>query len=214
MEDLYENKILDDLYEIREGFITSYKKKYGELEETKKAEQAEDELVNFMKKFIKDENTMKELFEKINKFEGYALDEMCFWHKPYYKLGFIDGMKLKKEIREGKVIENTSNDSIILQNINEISDYFEEQKYRNLKKNKEYDKIRHKIEEIKNKYPRVREFFEDDKIEQLTKKEMKAILDITELQNDRAMYEADEMLKIGLREGKALQGGENGKKRI
>lgn len=214
MEDLYENKILDDLYEIREGFITSYKKKYGELEETKKAEQAEDELVNFMKKFIKDENTMKELFEKINKFEGYALDEMCFWHKPYYKLGFIDGMRLKKEIREGKIIENTSNDSIILQNINEISDYFEEQKYRNLKKNKEYDKIRHKIEEIKNKYPRVREFFEDDKIEQLTKKEMKAILDITELQNDRAMYEADEMLKIGLREGKALQGGENGKKRI
>ena len=204
MEDLYENKILDDLYEIREGFITSYKKKYGELEETKKAEQAEDELVNFMKKFIKDENTMKELFEKINKFEGYALAEMCFWHKPYYKLGYIDGMKLKKEIREGKVIENTSNDSIILQNINEISDYFEEQKYRNLKKNKEYDKIRHKIEEIKNKYPRVREFFEDDKIEQLTKKEMKAILDITELQNDRAMYEADEMLKIGLREGKAL----------
>lgn len=214
MEDLYENKILDDLYEIREGFITSYKKKYGELEETKKAEQAEDELVNFMKKFIKDENTMKELFEKINKFEGYALDEMCFCHKPYYKLGFIDGMRLKKEIREGKIIENTSNDSIILQNINEISDYFEEQKYRNLKKNKEYDKIRHKIEEIKNKYPRVREFFEDDKIEQLTKKEMKAILDITELQNDRAMYEADEMLKIGLREGKALQGGENGKKRI
>lgn len=204
MEDLYENKILDDLYEIREGFITSYKKKYGELEETKKAEQAEDELVNFMKKFIKDENTMKELFEKINKFEGYALDEMCFWHKPYYKLGFIDGMRLKKEIREGKIIENTSNDSIILQNINEISDYFEEQKYRNLKKNKEYDKIRHKIEEIKNKYPRVREFLEDDKIEQLTKKEMKAILDITELQNDRAMYEADEMLKIGLREGKAL----------
>ena len=204
MEDLFENKILDDLYKIREGFITSYKKKYGELEETKKAEQAEDELVNFMKKFIKDENTMKELFEKINKFEGYALDEMCFWHKPYYKLGFIDGMRLKKEIRGGKIIENTSNDSIILQNINEISDYFEEQKYRNLKKNKEYDKIRHEIEEIKNKYPRVREFFEDDKIEQLTKKEMKAILDITELQNDRAMYEADEMLKIGLREGKAL----------
>ena len=205
MEDLFENKILNDLYEIREDwFFISYKKKYGELEETKKAEQAEDELINFMKKFIKDDNTMKELFEKINKFEGYALEEMCFWHKPYYKLGFIDGIRLKKEIKEGKIIENTSNNSIILQNINEISDYFEEQKYRNLKKNKEYDKIRHKIEKIKNKFPRVREFFEDDKIEQLTKEEMKAILDITELQNDRAMYEADEMFKIGLREGKAL----------
>ena len=204
MEDLYENKILDDLYEIREGFITSYKKKYGELEETKKAEQAEDDLINFMKKFIKDENTMKELFEKINKFEGYALDEMCFWHKPYYKLGFIDGMKLKKEIREGKVIENTLNDSIILQNINEISDYFEEQKYRNLKKNEEYNKIRYKIEKIKEKFPKVRKFFEDNEIEQFTKEEMKAILDITELQDDRAMYEEEEMFKIGLREGKAL----------
>ena len=204
MEELFENKILDNLYEIREEFITSYKKKYRELEETKKAKQAEDELVNFMKKFIKDENTMKELFEKINKFEGYALDEMCFWHKPYYKLGFIDGMRLKKEIKEGKVIENTSNDSIILQNINEIADYFEEQKYRNLKKNEEYNKIRYKIEEIKEKFPKVRKFFEDNKIEQLTKEDMKAILDITELQNDRAMYEADEMFKIGLREGKAL----------
>ena len=111
---------------------------------------------------------------------------------------------MKKEIREGKVIENTSNDSIILQNINEISDYFEEQKYRNLKKNEEYNKIRYKIEEIKEKFPKVREFFEDNRIEQFTKEEMKAILDITELQNDRAMYEADEMLKIGLREGKAL----------
>ncbi len=129
---------------------------------------------------------------------------MCFWHKPYYKLGFIDGIRLKKEIKEGKIIENTSNNSIILQNINEISDYFEEQKYRNLKKNKEYDKIRHKIEEIKNKFPRVRELFEDNKIEQLTKEEIKAILDITELQDDRAVYEADEMFKIGLREGKAL----------
>lgn len=204
MEDLFENKILDDLYEIREGFITSYKKKYGESEETKKAEQAEDELINFMKKFIKNENTMKELFEKINKFEGYALDEMCFWYKPYYKLGFIDGMRLKKEIREGKVIKNTSNDSIILQNINEISDYFEEQKYRNLKKNEEYNKIRYKIEEIKEQFPKVREFFEDNRIEQFTKEEMKAILDITELQGDRAMYEADEMFKIGLQEGKAL----------
>ena len=204
MRDLFESKILDNLYEIREEFFASYKKKYGQPKEEKKSEQAEDELINFIKKFIKDENTMKELFEKINKFEGYALDEMCFWHKPYYKLGFMDGMKLKKEIREGKVIENTSNDSIILQNINEISDYFEEQKYRNLKKNEEYNKIRYKIEEIKEKFPKVREFFEDNRIEQFTKEEMKAILDITELQDDRAMYEADEMFKIGLREGKAL----------
>ncbi len=204
MRDLFESKILDNLYEIREEFFASYKKKYGQPKEEKKSEQAEDELINFIKKFIKDENTMKELFEKINKFEGYALDEMCFWHKPYYKLGFIDGMTLKKEIKEGKIIENTSNDSIILQNINEISDYFEEQKCKNLKKNEEYNRIRYEIEEIIKKFPKVRKFFEDNEIEELTKEDMKAILDITKLQNDRAMYEANEMLKIGLQEGKAL----------
>ena len=31
-----------------------------------------------MKKYLKDENDMKELFEKINKFENYTLDEMRF----------------------------------------------------------------------------------------------------------------------------------------
>lgn len=205
MEELFENKILDELYEIRgEEFIESYTKKYGKPEKVKKAEKAEEQLVQFMKKFIKDESNMKKLYEKINIFESYALDEMSFWHKPYYKFGFIDGMSLKREIQEEKNIANDLNKSIIYQNINEISDFFEEQKYKNLKQNNDYMKIVKEIAEIKEKFPKIRDLFENNEITEFSKEEVKAILDIVKLQDDKAMYETDEMFKIGLREGKAL----------
>lgn len=201
----YNNKILDDLYEIREGEVEkSYIAKYGELEKDKKANEVEDDLTNFMKKFIKNEDDMQELYEKINQFELYATGQMCFWYKPYYKAGFVDAMSLNKQIKEEKNINNSNEESIIYKNINEISDFFEEQKYKNLKQNKEYTKIAKDIEETKSKFPKVRNFFENDEITEFSKEEMKAILKIIELSNDRAMYEADEMFKIGLREGKAL----------
>ena len=45
---------------------------------------------------------------------------------------------------------------------------------------------------------------QNEKIDNLSKEELKAILEIIEMYENRAMYEANEMLKIGLREGKAL----------
>lgn len=201
----FENKILENLYEIREGVVEKqYISKYGKPKNSKKTEKAEEELVNFMKKFIKDEKDIKNLYGKLNKFELCAMGEMCFWYKPYYKIGFIDGISLKKQIKEEKSINNSNEESIIYKNINEISDFFEEQKYKNLKQNEEYIKIAKEIEEIKRKFPKVRDFFENDEITDFSKEEMKSILKIIELNNDRAIYEADEMFKIGLREGKAL----------
>lgn len=132
------------------------------------------------------------------------MGEMCFWYKPYYKIGFIDGISLKKQIKEEKNINKKEEEIIIYKNINEISDFFEEQKYENLKQNKEYTKIAKKIEEIKRKIPKIRDFLENDEITEFSKEEIKSILKIIELNNHRAMYEAEEMFKIGLREGKAL----------
>lgn len=199
------SKILDDLFEIRgEGLIRNHIKENGKPKSSKKAEKTEKELVEFMKKFIKNENDIKILFEKINNFESDVLDEMCFWHKPYYKLGFIDGMLLKTELKEDKEENKEQNDSIIYQNFNELTDYFEERKYKNLKLNKEYQKITKEIEKIKTQFPKIRDFLENDKITKFTQEETKAILKIISLNDDRAMYEADEMLKIGIKEGKAL----------
>lgn len=98
-----ENKILDNLYEIREGEVEKrYISKYGKPPKSKKTEKAEEELVNFMKKFIKDEKEIKNLYGKLNKFELCAMDELCFWYKPYYKTGFIDAISLNKQIKEEK----------------------------------------------------------------------------------------------------------------
>lgn len=205
MDDLFESEILDNLYEILEGDVEKqYIERYGNPKENKKTEKAEKQLVKFMEKFIKDETDMKILYEKLNKFEICAMGEMCFWYKPYYKKGFIDGVSLKKQIKEEKSINNSREESIIYQNINEISDFFEEQKYKNLKQNNDYMKIVKEIAKIKEKFPQIRDLFENNEITELSKEEVKAILDIIKLQDDRAMYEADEMFKIGLREGKAL----------
>lgn len=205
MENLFESEILDNLYEIVEGEVENqYIKRYGNPKENKKTEKSEKQLVKFMEKFIKDETNMKILYEKLNKFELCAMGEMCFWYKPYYKKGFIDGISLKKQIKEEKSINNSREESIIYQNINEISDFFEEQKYKNLKQNNDYMKIEKEIAEIKEKFPKIRDLFENNQITEFSKEEVKAILDIIKLQDDRAMYEADEMFKIGLREGKAL----------
>lgn len=60
MEEMFENKILDELYEIREGKVeNSYLEKYGESKVEKRANEAENELVEFMKKFIKEEKICK-----------------------------------------------------------------------------------------------------------------------------------------------------------
>ena len=204
MEEIFENKILDELYEIREGKVENrYLEKYGEGKVEKRANEAENELVEFMKKFIKEEKNMQEFFDKVNNYELATMSAMCCWYKAYYKVGFIDGISLKREIKER--IENiNSNDSIFNPNLNEITDYFEEKKYKSLKANSEYQKIATEIEKIKTKFPKIREFIEDDEITEFTQEESKSLLKIIRLNDDRAMYEENEMFKIGLKEGKAL----------
>lgn len=199
------SKIFDDLFEIRgQGLIRNYTKQKGKPKSSKKAEKTEEQLVEFMKKFIKNEKDMKKLFEKINNFESDVLDEMCFWHKPYYKLGFIDGMNFKKEIVEEKVIDNVDNEDSIYNVVDDIWDYIDKVKSTNLKANNEYIKATKRLAEIKEKYPKVMDFYDNNKITEFTQEEMKAILEIKELYDTRNMLDSEEMFKIGLRQGKSL----------
>ena len=109
MEKDYNIKVLESLYGIRERELQrQYIAKYGETEENKMANIVENDLINFMKKFIKNKEDMHELYEKINNFEIKAISKMCLWHKSYYKYGFIDGMMLKKEINEEQIKNDTN----------------------------------------------------------------------------------------------------------
>ncbi len=204
MKENHNIKILDELYEIREGEVEKqYIAKYGEPIEINKAHKADDELVNFMKKFIKDEKDMQELFNKLNNYELKAMGEMCFWYKPYYKTGFIDAVLLQKQVQAER-IKNKCNEDSIYDKFDDIWDYVDKTKYDNLKSNEYYNKIKKELIDIYSKYPRVEKFIYDEKIEEFTPEEMKAILKVISLYNERFTIEAEEMFKIGVRTGKSL----------
>ena len=199
MKENHNIKILDELYEIREGEVEKqYIAKYGEPIEINKAHKADDELVNFMKKFIKDEKDMQELFNKLNNYELKAMGEMCFWYKPYYKTGFIDAVLLQKQVQAER-IKNKCNEDSIYDKFDDIWDYVDKTKYDNLKSNEYYNKIKKELIDIYSKYPRVEKFIYDEKIEEFTPEEMKAILKVISLYNERFTIEAEEMFKIGVR---------------
>lgn len=206
MELNYKGRILDDLYEIRDKELKrNYISQKGKPEISKKAEKTEEELVEFMKKFIKNENDREKLFDKINKFESDALDEMCIWYEKYYKLGFIDGMSFERQIKEEKTTYNiVSNEDSIYENIDVMWDYIDSQKYNNLKINDKYIEISRKLSNEKRKFPKIVEFFDNDIISEFTQEELKAILKIIKLYSEKATLESEEMYKIGLRQGKAL----------
>lgn len=201
----FENKILDNLYEIKEGEVEKkYILKQGRQKDNERTEKLEEELVNFTKNFIKEEKGIKELCNRINTYKQAIIDRMNFWNRLYYKEGFIDAMSLKQQIKKEGMTDSNFEESIIYKNMKEISDLFEEQKYNNLQGNEDYIENVKRIEKIKAKFPKVRDFFENGKIAEFSKQEMKEILNIVYLHSDIATYEECEMFKIGLREGKAL----------
>ena len=102
MEKLFENPILDDLYEVRgEELENEYKNKYGVPNEIERADKMEDEFINTIKKNITDNEKLEEILSMFNKFEMAIIGKYCFWYAEYYKLGFIDSMCLKNEITQG-----------------------------------------------------------------------------------------------------------------
>lgn len=212
MEELFKNQILKDLYETRsDGFECEYIKQYGEPEEIKKINILDEELTTLINKKIKDEKELYEILCKLNDFQSATIGEMCFWNEQYYKLGFLDSVYLKKELIERKMIfqkdkntDTSKNDSFFNNYIVDFIDYFEKQKSENLSKRADYKELINKMEEIKNKYPKARAFIEDEKINELTQEEMKAVLEIVGIDKDLQALEVEEAFKLGLKEQNML----------
>jgi len=76
-EDL-EEKLIDDLYQVREEELEkNYIMEYGKPEEVLKREYEEEQFINFIKKFIKGKNNLRRFYEKINAFECCYIAENC-----------------------------------------------------------------------------------------------------------------------------------------
>ena len=134
---------------------------------------------------------------------------MCFWDKKYYKLGFVDGFYIKKEIRENKIEfpsrKNNINEDTFFNNCyDDFIDYFERKKSENLFIRDDYKELTKKMQEIKNKFPRTRDFIEDEEINELTTDEMKALLEIIRINGQLEALEIEEAFKTGIKEAGML----------
>ena len=202
MEKLFENPILDDLYGVRgEELENEYKNKYGVPNEIERADKMEDEFINTIKKNVTDDKKLEEILSMLNKFEMAIIGKYCFWYGEYYKLGFVDSICFRNEVLKEKSTINKTKNSIFNNSIKTIVNFIREENYTKLKERKDYNEIIEKIEQIKNKYPKVRLFIEDEKIEEFTKEDVKALLEIKEFIE---FMEIEETLKIGIREGSSL----------
>lgn len=206
MEEMFENKVLDDLYEIRrDGFESIFINHYGESEEIQKSRISENKLTEAIQKSIKNESVKEEILEKLEEHTDDLLGEMCFWDQQYYKLGFVDGMYFKKELKEQKEIfennaikDNMENDSFFYIWKHSLIEFLAVEIR---KKSKEYAEITNKMSKIKKQFDNVRLFLEDREAIKLTKEELKAVIEYISLKEKIEDIEKVEMFKLGLKEG-------------
>ena len=213
VSEIFENQVLNDMYETRgDGLECFYIRMYGEPQEIKETKQAKKELENLMYELVKDKKKQKQIWLKLDRFEGAMSGEMSFWNKQYYKLGFLDKLFLKREIEETKTrfFKNKENNKIqensfFYRYIDSIMQFLEDNRYNIWQKRKDYKQIKDKMREIKNKYANVRLFIEDRVvIANLTKEELKAVLEYINLDDEIERIEKIETFKLGLREGNWL----------
>ncbi len=206
VNELFENQVLNDIYETRgDGLDGLYIRMYGEPEEIKETKQAKKELENLMYELVKDKEKQKQLWLKLDRFEGAMSGESSFWNKQYYKLGFLDRIYLKKEIAD-------NSKKFVNSNIEDLQNTFI---YRNMHcikemlgasiwNRKDYKNIVHKMSKIKEDYPNVMNFIERSEIVELNKKEIKALSEYLKLADDIQDIELVETFKLGLKDSSLL----------
>ena len=204
MEKYFESKVIDDLYYIRrEGFESSIIKQYGESKEIKQVEKISNELDNLVKKNVKDDKLRDRILSKIDELKDASNAETCYWTEQFYKLGFVDKIGLKEEVKQLRkdFIKVDDSNNIVEKNMNELADYIETEKIKRLKNIKKYVELNSKIGKLKEKYPKVCEFIESKKIDNFTREEIKAISEIIELDSSMRSIIEDESFKLGIKEG-------------
>ena len=196
MDKLFNSKVLDDLLEIRrDGFECGIIAKYGKSKEIVEAENAGAKIEEIITG-IKDENLKKKIKNAFDDYADKILDEMSYWEELYYKLGFIDDVKLKREKEEQRNKLRITRDN---KEIYECNDDLETKKYERLKRRDDYKNTVNEIRIIKQKYPRVQKFIECKIGDNFTKEEIDAILQWIDLDDTIRIIEQEEIcLKDGV----------------
>lgn len=206
MEGLYESSVLDELFDSRRiGFESMYIEKYGKGENLEKADTLYEKLANIMKNELKDGEKQEECWKLLEGFQDALIDEMNFWEEQYYKLGFCDAHSLRVETKKEKErLTFGNNDNMLHFDFNNFDSLFDIYVCNVLNNTKCYNDIMKQIRNIKDEFPKIKEFIEDGSYYTFSEKELSAILKIMSLERDLEKIETKEAFKLGLKEGNLL----------
>lgn len=201
MENLFKLPILDQMYEFRkEDFEQTIYESNLEIKEieSKHCEQAEN-LIELINDIVKDDNKADIIIKKFEKYEIDSIDLIEFWNKTYFKLGMIESDKIRKEFHQNE-LNKDDKDTFLNFRLNCLSEYIETQKRKYVFDTEEYKEQQKKYREISEKYPNVIAVFEDLEPIVLNTEEMKALVELREIDINMGAIEKDLCFKLGMKE--------------
>lgn len=199
-EKLMKNPIVDKIWENEkeeyETYIIKLEKEESEFYIDTKIE---GEIQVFLEKNLNFEK-FKEYKNMYNQFSKAHTKEIEYWIKKYFKLGFFDGIRFYDETFYFMLEKQEKADTFFNYNENCFTEYILNAKMRILLNDKEYKMLNNKIRDIKEKYPRVQDFFEEETIKDITEDEQKAIMEIINLENAIDNISDKIVYKLGMNE--------------
>ena len=194
---LIENPILDEIWENQRGEFEDYSlKKDKKKRQFNKNSQFAEEIKEFTEKYIPEEKK-EEYNEKWKQYTKKEMDELDYWTKKFFKLGIINGIKLKKEVKE----ENSKQNGFFDYEYSCFDEYIETKRIDKLRENNEYNQLRKKENELKNKYPKLISFIEEkEPINNITEEEQKILLEVIENKEKMFNMEKKEIYLMGMKE--------------
>lgn len=159
----------------------------------------EDDILDFCKKYIKNENDLEELNKKFGKYELAFAKEIETWCENHFEWGLETMAKAKKEIKfanDDKIFDNNE-DSFFDFTTSDFEDYVEENKDLTSEK---YKKLRKKYKEIINRYPKLLTIMEDLEPVSLNDEEIKALVELRKIDIDMGYLEEKLCFKLGMQE--------------
>lgn len=203
MERYFEKNILDELYDLKgDEFADKIMQELAKQKKELGTLKTDEKLTEKIKEVVTNEEKQQEILDLLNEYEIKAEQDDDFWNKMYYKLGAYDCLRMKEvvqvEVKEESVGEIKT---IFFDDYSDdFFDYLNTNRVRMLKENIEYKELEIKREKIKAKNPNIRAIFEDSEVVQLTKDEVKAIIDMLEIEGNIDTIETIENFKLGARE--------------
>ena len=195
---LINTNILEELYEKESEEFEDYV-----VNENKEKRKFNEEILiaEELREIVKSgfsESKIKDFEIKFEQYLEAKFKEYEYWTKEYFKLGIINGIRLKNNLLEEISI---SKNGFLDYDCNGFTEYLETERIKSVLKKKEYKNLQKRLTEIEEKYPRVREFIEDkDIIKNPTKEEQQAIFEIIEIAEEMAILDEKESFKLGMKE--------------